>query len=82
MEVIQIAFGDRVRIRPTEETKNLSIAGLHGIVQGRTTPSVTGVRVIGKSPTDIAFGVLLDGQATPFMVHRGPSRICGSRSRD
>ena len=42
MEKTQIALGDRVRIRSTEATESLGIAGLTGIVQGRTTPSVTG----------------------------------------
>ena len=64
MENIEITFGDKVRIRSTEETRNLRIAGLHGMVQGRTTPSVTGVGVIGQSARDLAICVLLDGKAT------------------
>jgi hypothetical protein len=62
MEKAQIAFGDRVRIRSTEATEGLRIAGLTGIVQGRTTPSVTGVEVVGKSSKDLAISVRLEGQ--------------------
>jgi hypothetical protein len=62
MEEAQIAFGDRVRIRSTEASKNLGIAGLTGTVQGRTTPSVTGVEVVGQSSKDLAISVHLDGQ--------------------
>jgi len=60
----RIAFCDRVRVRRTDETESRRVVGLTGIVHGRTTPSVTGVSVIGKSSEDIAIGVLLDGQAT------------------
>ena len=63
MENVQIAFGDRARISPTEETESLRMAGLTGVVQGLTTPSVTRVEV-GKSSKDLAICVLLDGQAT------------------
>ena len=64
MENIRITFGDKVRIRSTDETESLSIAGLIGIVQGCTTPSVTGVSAIGRSSKDHAIRVLLEGQAT------------------
>jgi hypothetical protein len=64
MEKAQIAFGDRVRIRSAEPSENLGIAGLTGAVQGHTTPSVTGVEVVGQSSKDLAISVRLDGQAT------------------
>src|ERR1700688_1514802 len=60
----KITFGDRVRIRFTEASENLGVAGLTGTVQGRTTPSVTGVEVVGKCSKDLAISVRIDGQAT------------------
>ena len=62
METSKISFGDRVRIRFTEATETLGIAGQMGIVNGRTTPSVTGVEVIGKSTKDLAIAVTLEVQ--------------------
>ncbi len=51
-----------MRIRSTEATESLGIAGQAGTVYGRTTPSVTGVEVIGESSEDLAISVALDGQ--------------------
>lgn len=59
---MEISFGDRVRIRLTETTVTLGIAGQMGIVNGRTSPSVTGVEVIGKSSNDLAIAVTLEEQ--------------------
>ena len=50
-----ISFGDHVRIRSTESTVDLGLAGLVGQVDGETTPSVTGVDVIGEMTADCAF---------------------------
>jgi hypothetical protein len=47
-------FGDHVRIRATEETERLRLAGREGVVFGWTTPSVTGVEVIGTPAEDYA----------------------------
>jgi hypothetical protein len=38
-------FADRVRIKRTEETERLGLAGREGQVFGHTTPSVTEVAV-------------------------------------
>ena len=63
MEISRISFGDRVRIRFTETTETLGIAGQMAIVNGRTTPSATGVEVIGtSSKDDLAIAVTLEGQ--------------------
>lgn len=59
---MEISFGDRVRIRLTETTETLGIAGQMGIVNGRTIPSVTGVEVIGNSSKDFAIAVTLEAQ--------------------
>jgi len=62
MGTSRVTFGDRVRIRVTEATEGLGIAGQTGTVCGCTTPSVTGVEAIGKSSEDVAISVALDGQ--------------------
>jgi hypothetical protein len=43
-----ITFGDNVRLRSTPETEALGLAGQVGQVYGETTPSVTGVTVVGQ----------------------------------
>jgi hypothetical protein len=50
-------FGDHVRIKTTEETERLGLAGREGIVFGWTTPSLTGVDVVGSPTEDFAFNV-------------------------
>lgn len=56
------SFGDNVRIRNAPETESRGLAGLSGQVTGVTTPSVTGVAVIGASSHDVAFTVTVLGQ--------------------
>ena len=55
-ESIQMHF-PKARIRATAVTENLGIAGLVGTVHGWTTPSITGVEVIGGAPSDYAVRV-------------------------
>jgi len=50
-----------VRILPTPETITAGFANRVGQCLGFTTPSVTGVEVIGASEDDFAFSVLFDG---------------------
>mgnify|MGYP000285989531 CR=1 FL=1 len=57
-----IAFGDNVRVVSTPLTVSLGLAGLTGAVYGETTPSVTGVEVIGGAAHDYAINVQLDGR--------------------
>lgn len=54
------AFGDRVRILASPETIAAGVAGLEGDVYGFTTPSMTGVDVIGGAPDDYALNVNLE----------------------
>lgn len=56
------SFGDHVRIRSTKETQDAGVAGLDGHVFGETTPSVTGVRVIGPASDDHALNVHFEGR--------------------
>jgi hypothetical protein len=50
-------FGDRVRVKQTPETSAAEVANMEGDVHGFTTPSVTGVSVIGGAPDDHAINV-------------------------
>jgi hypothetical protein len=63
MNPTPITFGDKVRIRSTNATEVLGIAGKTGVVCGTTTPSVTGVDVIGISAEDLAIAVNVDGRS-------------------
>ncbi len=53
-------FGDRVRARRSAETEGAGLAGREGTVHGFTTPSVTGVDVVGGAPDDHAINVVFD----------------------
>ena len=56
----RLSLGDNVRVRTTEVTKRHGAAGMRGQVYGETTPSATGVDVIGDSTTDYAVNVFFD----------------------
>ncbi len=58
-----IAFGDNVRVRVTAETERTDVAGLEGQVCGHTTPSATGVDVIGDPESDFAIAVHFETRA-------------------
>jgi hypothetical protein len=55
--MVQVSFGDNVRINSTPETEALGVAGRIGQVYGYPTPSVTGVAVIGDAGGDYAINV-------------------------
>ena len=57
-----ITFGDNVRVRASAETEARGVAGLLGQVYGETTPSVTGVVVIGEVMRDHALNVRFEGR--------------------
>jgi hypothetical protein len=50
-------YPETVRIRSTEDTRRLGLADRQAKVLGFTTPSVTGVSVIGPLNDDFAWGV-------------------------
>ena len=56
-----IEFGDHVRIKSSPDTEAAGIAGLEGDVHGFTTPSSTGVEVLGGAPGDYALHVYIEG---------------------
>lgn len=60
------SFGDNVRIRETKETVAAGVAGLRGQVFGETTPSVTGVDVIGTPAADHALNVHLEERGEAY----------------
>ena len=55
-----VSFGDRVRVRSSSETAADGCAELEGDVYGFTTPSVTGVPVLGGAPEDFAINVYFE----------------------
>src|SRR5690349_20344417 len=61
-----ISFGDNVRVRNSKVTMEKGLAGLKGSVYGETTPSVTGVEVIGELKSDYALNVHFDGLNESF----------------
>jgi hypothetical protein len=68
-----ISFGDNVRIASTSETIARGFAGQTGSVYGMTTPSATGVEVIGRLTEDYAINVHFDDRGeshwfTPDLV--------------
>ena len=66
MNSSQISFGDNVRVRESAETLELGVAKLEGSVYGETTPSVTGVNVIGELTEDFALNVYFENIDTDY----------------
>jgi hypothetical protein len=60
------SFGDNVRIRSSAETEANGLAGLTGQIYGQTTPSVTGVEVIGGLTSDYAINVFFADRQESF----------------
>ena len=61
-----VSFGDNVRICPTPETEAKGVAGLHGVVYGETTPSSSGVEVVGIVDADYAVNVYFENLNESF----------------
>lgn len=62
----QIEMGDHVRIVEAPETIANGYASREGTCYGFTTPSVTGVQVIGQGPEDYALNVGFDDGTTAW----------------
>lgn len=58
-----ISFGDNVRIVPSDATTASGHADRMGVCYGMTTPSVTGVEVVGDGVNDVALNVHFDDAA-------------------
>jgi hypothetical protein len=52
-----VSFGDRVRIAADPASESAGFAGRPGVVYGWTTPSVSGVEVIGDVDGDFAYNI-------------------------
>jgi hypothetical protein len=57
-----IDFGDTVRVRSTPATESAGLARLVGQVYGVTTPSMTGVSVVGAGSEDRAINVFFEAR--------------------
>ena len=66
MNLGAISFGDNVRIRETNDTLELGVANLVGSVYGETTPSITGVDVVGDLTGDFAVNVYFEETGLDF----------------
>lgn len=84
------SFADRVRIKRTEETERLGLAGRDGQVFGYTTPSVTDVAVVGILSDDYAVNVHFDELDEEFwfadhlveQIDRDPGRVISLERQD
>ena len=68
LRALPVSFGDNVRIIAAPVTEELGISGLRGEVYGETTPSVTGIEVIGASETDAAINVYIEELQKDFWL--------------
>jgi hypothetical protein len=64
-----VGAASRVRVRATSETEELGLAGLVGEVMGETTPSSSGVDVIGGSGADYAINAWFDEKNEQYWFH-------------
>ncbi len=65
---LPVSFGDNVRVVESKQTRELGISGLIGQVYGETTPSVTGVEVIGELTSDAAINVYFEDLQRDFWL--------------
>jgi hypothetical protein len=63
------SFGDRVRVRETPDSSEHGLVGMVGDVMGFTTPSVTGITVIGQNE-DYAINVRFSGDENDYWFGR------------
>jgi hypothetical protein len=61
----EIAFGDNVSVVDAPPTRRSGHATRVGVCYGMTTPSVTGVEVIGDVVNDVALNVHFENDAVP-----------------
>jgi hypothetical protein len=61
-------MGDHVRIRRTAVTEAAGIAGLDGPVFGESSPSSSGVAVIGPAPDDYVINVYVEDRQESYWL--------------
>ena len=66
---MSFGFADNVQIRSSPATEEAGVAGLAGEVYGWTTPSVTGVDVIGGAPDDTAMNVFVSEREENYWLN-------------
>lgn len=67
----RISFGDKVAIIAGDCTEALGIVGQTGVVHGFTSPSKTGVKVVGDAIDDYAIAVNLEGKPEALWFAEG-----------
>ncbi|QLC23005.1 hypothetical protein HFP51_12900 [Parasphingopyxis sp. CP4] len=70
-------FMDRAKIKKSEETDRRGLAGLEGHIYGWTTPSVTGVDVIGAQDEDFAINVFIETLDEDFWFTKDLVEVLG-----
>jgi hypothetical protein len=65
-EASPIDFGDKVRVIANPLTESYGVAGRVGTVYGQTTPSVSGVEVMGSAESDYAVNVSFEDPTADF----------------
>lgn len=60
------SFGNKVKIKNSPETETKDLAGKIGEIYGHTTPTVTGVEVIGQTDKDFALNIYFDDLKESF----------------
>jgi hypothetical protein len=68
LRALPVSFGDNVRVVESPLTKELGISGLTGQVYGETTPSISGVEVIGDLQSDAAINVYFEELETDYWL--------------
>lgn len=53
-------FGNKVKIKTSEDTEKINVAGKFGKIFGQTVPSLSGVEVIGNPKRDYAINVYFE----------------------
>ena len=61
-------FGDNVRIKASPEAEALGIAGRLGSFYGFTTPSVSGIAVVGSKAEDLAYSISIEEMNRQFWL--------------
>ena len=65
------SFGNTVKIKITPDTTSKGFADKTGEIYGHTTPSATGVEVIGKTEKDFALNIYFDDIKESFWFDEG-----------
>ncbi len=59
-------FGNKVKIKSSQETEEINVAGKIGEIRGHTVPSMSDVIVIGSTKDDFALNVYFNDNDTDY----------------